>query len=109
MKLVMAIINDEDAPQIIDDLGEKGYSITKLATTGGFLRAGNTTLICGCTEDRIPDLVGTIEKRCHARTRVAPLHTGHVSGTDGYMSYPMEVTVGGATIFVLGVEDFKKI
>ena len=63
MKLVMAIIHDEDAFQIMDLLSEKGFQVTKLASTGGFLRAGNTTLICGVSEERIPELMEIIEKK----------------------------------------------
>jgi uncharacterized protein YaaQ len=109
MKLVMAIIHDEDAFQLIDLLSEKGYSVTKLASTGGFLRAGNTTLICGVDESQIPDLIGTIEKKCKARKQITSVNSTHVSAGEGYVPYPIEVTVGGATIFVLGVEEFKKV
>lgn len=109
MKLVLAIIHDEDAFVIMDTLSEKGFSVTKLATTGGFLRAGNTTLICGCKEDRIPELVSIIEKKCKSRKQIASVNTSGVSGAEGYVPYPVEITVGGATIFVLNVEDFKKV
>jgi uncharacterized protein YaaQ len=47
MKLVIAIVHDDDAGELIRSLTEAGYSITKLATTGGFLKAGNTTLLIG--------------------------------------------------------------
>ncbi len=109
MKLVMAIIHDEDAFQIMDLLSEQGYSVTKLATTGGFLRAGNTTLICGVEEERIPQLIEIIEKKCRSRKQIASVNSAHMNATESYVPYPVEVTVGGATIFVLGVEEFKKI
>ncbi len=109
MKLVMAIIHDEDAFQIMDLLSEKGYSVTKLASTGGFLRAGNTTLICGVEEDRLEELIDIIEKKCKARKQIASVNSAHVNASDGYMPYPIEVTVGGATIFVLNVDEFRKV
>ena len=44
MKLIVAIVQDEDAGRLVSALMDKGFGVTKLATTGGFLRAGNTTL-----------------------------------------------------------------
>jgi uncharacterized protein YaaQ len=109
MKLVMAIIHDEDAFHIMDQLSEKGFSVTKLASTGGFLRAGNTTLICGVTEERIPELVDIIEKKCRSRKQITSVNTTHINANESYVPYPVEVTVGGATIFVLNVEEFRKV
>ena len=109
MKLVMAIIHDEDAFQLIDNLSEKGYWVTKLASTGGFLRAGNTTIISGGEDSQVPELIETIEKKCKARKQITSVNSTHVNAGEGYVPYPIEVTVGGATIFVLGVEEFKKV
>ncbi len=109
MKLVMAIIHDEDAFHLIDLLNEKGYPITKLATTGGFLRAGNTTLICGVSDERIPELIDIIEKKCKSRKQITSVNSAHSSTMDSYAPYPVEVTVGGATIFVMNIEEFKKV
>lgn len=109
MKLIMAIINDEDAFNIMDILNEKGFSVTKLATTGGFLRAGNTTLICGCHEDRVSEFIEIIEKRGKSRKQITSVNSSHINATESYVPYPVEVTVGGATLFVLNVEEFRKV
>jgi len=109
MKLVMAIIHDEDSFQIMDMLNERGYSVTKLATTGGFLRAGNTTLICGVEDDRVEELVSIVENQCKSRKQITPVSATHVGSADSYVPYPVEVTVGGATVFVLNVEEFRKV
>ena len=109
MKLVMAIIHDEDAFQITDTLNDNGYSVTKLATTGGFLRAGNTTLICGVDDERVDGLVSIIEKQCRSRKQITPVSSTHGGSAENYMPYPVEVTVGGATVFVLNVEEFRKV
>jgi len=108
-KLVMAIINDEDAFHVMDHLSAKGFSVTKLASTGGFLRAGNTTLICGVTSERIPELVDIIEKKCKSRKQITSVNAMNVNANESYAPYPVEVVVGGATIFVLNVEDFKRV
>lgn len=109
MKLVMAIIHDEDAFHVMDILNEKGFSVTKQASTGGFLRAGNTTLLCGVEDEKVSQVVGIIEKKCKARKQITSVNAAHSGGAESYVPYPVEITVGGATIFVLNVEEFKKI
>jgi len=109
MKLVMAIIHDEDVFHIMDTLNERGFSVTKLASTGGFLRSGNTTLISGCEEDRVNELIEIIEKKCKSRKQITSVNQTHINSTEGYVPYPVEVTVGGATIFVLSMDEFRKV
>lgn len=109
MKLVMAIVNDEDAFHVMDALNERGYFVTKIATTGGFLRSGNTTLICGIEDDKLDDLVSVMEKKCKARKQVTAINASHISDTESYIPYPVEVNVGGATIFVMNIEKFIKV
>ena len=109
MKLIIAIVQDEDASRLINDLMTEGYRVTKLATTGGFLRAGNTTLLVGVEDDHLERALGIVEKVCKSRKQVATTPSP-VSGTTGmYVPFPVEVTVGGATIFVMDVEQFRKI
>ncbi|MCL2376145.1 MAG: cyclic-di-AMP receptor [Defluviitaleaceae bacterium] len=109
MKLIMAIIHDEDAFQIIDVLSEEGFKVTKLASTGGFLRAGNTTLICGVEDNRVNELAHIIEKKCKSRKQITSVNSAHLSTAENYVPYPVEVTVGGATIFVLDVAEFRRV
>ena len=109
MKLIIAIVQDEDASRLISNLMSEGYSVTKLATTGGFLRAGNTTLLLGIDDEKIEKAMGIIEHVCKSRKQIAT-SPSPISGTTGvYVPYPVEVMVGGATIFVLNVEQFVKI
>ena len=109
MKLIIAIVQDEDASRLINSLMTEGYRVTKLATTGGFLRSGNTTLLVGVEDDKLENAMSVIEKICKSRKQVAT-SPSPISGTTGvYVPYPVEVMVGGATIFVLDVEQFTKI
>ena len=109
MKLIIAIVQDEDASRLISTLMSDGYRVTKLATTGGFLRSGNTTLLVGVEDDKLQNAMSIIEKVCKSRKQIAT-SPAPISGTTGvYVPYPIEVTVGGATIFVLDVEQFTKI
>ena len=108
MKMVMAIINRDDASVVVQQLTKSGYQVTKLATTGGFLRAGNTTLLVGVDDDRFQEAMDIIEKVCKSRKQIAT-SPSPISGTTGvYVPYPVEVMVGGATIFVLNVDQFVK-
>ncbi len=109
MKLIIAIVQDEDASRLVSNLMNEGYGVTKLATTGGFLRAGNTTLLVGVDDEKFDGAMAVIEKVCRSRKQVAT-SPSPVAGTTGvYMPYPIEVMVGGATIFVLNVDQFIKI
>ena len=109
MKLSLAIVQDEDASRLISNLMSEGYGVTKLATTGGFLRAGNTTLLVGVDDDKFDGAMKVIEHVCKSRKQIAT-SPSPIAGTTGvYVPYPVEVMVGGATIFVLNVEQFVKI
>ena len=109
MKLIIAIVQDEDSSRLISSLMSEGDRVTKLATTGGFLRSGNTTLLVGVEDDKLQNAMSIIEKVCKSRKQIAT-SPSPISGTTGvYVPYPIEVTVGGATIFVLDVEQFTKI
>lgn len=109
MKLVIAIVQDEDASHLIGNLMNEGFSVTKLATTGGFLRSGNTTLLIGVDEKQFDHCLSIIEKVCKSRKQIAtsPVTLGGATGM--YAPYPIEVAVGGATVFVLNIETFLKI
>lgn len=108
MKLIIAIVQDEDASRLVSALMNDGYGVTKLATTGGFLRAGNTTLLVGVDDNRFEGCLHIIEKLCKSRRQMAtsPITAGGAAGM--YTHMPIEVTVGGATVFVLNVEQFAK-
>jgi len=93
----------------MDLLKAQGFPTTKLASTGGFLRAGNTTLICGVTQERIPELIDIIEKKCKSRKQITSVNATNVNASESFTAFPVEVTVGGATIFVLNVEEFRKV
>ena len=108
MKMIVAIVQDEDSSRLISALMNDGFGVTKLATTGGFLRAGNTTLLIGVDDERFDACLAIIEKLCKSRRQIAttPLTAGGAANMYGQM--PIEVTVGGATVFVLNVEQFAK-
>ena len=107
MKLVLAIINRDDSRSVTVNLTKKGFSSTCLATTGGFLMAGNTTFISGVEDGKVDEVIGIIAKYSSRRTQIVPHSSNMEVGM--YSSFPVEVTVGGSTIFVLNVDRFEKV
>jgi len=109
MKLVIAIVQDEDAPRLVDKLMKTGYSVTKLASTGGFLRSGNTTILTGVEDEEVDDVIRIIEELCKSRKMITTPPPPVTWSSGVYMAYPVEVQVGGATIFVVNINKFKKV
>lgn len=109
MKLIIAVVQDDDASDLIDLLTEAGFRVTKLATTGGFLKSGNTTLMIGVEEEKVNKVINSIEEICKTRKQVVTAPSPIAGSTGIYVPYPVEVEVGGATVFVLDVDKFVKI
>ena len=107
MKLVMAVVNNDDSNRVQKALAIGGFSATKLATTGGFLMSGNTTFIIGTEDERVSSLIEILRE--HSKKRFERIETVNVS--DGAFVAPVssEIMVGGATVFVMNVERFEKI
>ncbi|MBU5437060.1 cyclic-di-AMP receptor [Tissierella sp. MSJ-40] len=108
MKLIISIVQDQDAPSLIDDLTEKEFRVTKLASTGGFLKSGNTTLLMGVEDEEVEGVLDIIEDNCKTREITTSLLSVTMPG-DTYIPYPLDVKVGGATIFILDVEKHIRI
>jgi len=106
MKLLFAIIQDDDVRPLTRALVEKEISVTRISTTGGFLRGGNSTLMIGVEKDRLQDVLDIIQTKSRRKT-VTISSTGAPGGSDS-PPLTMPVTVGGATVFVVDVEEFHK-
>ncbi|NLY66668.1 MAG: hypothetical protein GX069_03820 [Tissierellia bacterium] len=94
MKLIIAIIENEFTSKIIKSLTKNKYRTTKLSSTGGFLRSGNTTLLIGVEDEKVDDVIRLIEEECKDKKVM--------NGQD-------EITVGGANLFILDMDSFKRI
>ncbi|WP_251449335.1 cyclic-di-AMP receptor [Vermiculatibacterium agrestimuris] len=107
MKLILAIINRDDAGAVTQNLTRRGFSSTKLATTGGFLMAGNVTILVGVDAEKVQEVIDIIKEHSHSRKQMIP---STMERNYGYCpSVPVEVTVGGATIFVVDIERFERV
>lgn len=109
MKLVFAIVNNEDGNPVMRELNKEGFSVTKMASTGGFLRAGNTTLLVGTSEEQVQQVVDVISKHSMKRKQVVFTPEPYLGTAVDYTMYPEEIETGGATIFVVDVERFEKV
>lgn len=107
MKLIMAIVNHDDTHHVTKNLTHAGFQVTRLATTGGFLMAGNTTILVGVDDDKVDSAISIIREFSHSRKQLIP--TTSELGIGFYPTMPIEVTVGGATVFVLDVDRFEKM
>lgn len=106
MKLVMAIVSNDDSSKVAKELTKNKFFVTKLATTGGFLMAGNTTFIIGTEDEKVDEVIEIIGRYSKKRTQMVPSSASY--GVGMYTSFPVEVQVGGATIFVMNIERFEK-
>ncbi len=108
IKLVLAIVQEKDAGRLIDALSEGGFQATMLASTGGFLREGNSTVLSGVEDAQVDDVLATVRRTCHRREQfVSPLPPV-IEPVDSYVTYPVKVEVGGAIVFVLQVEKQER-
>lgn len=106
MKLILAVIEDKDSNRLTDALGGKDFKTTKLSTTGGFLKEGNTTLMIGCNDDAVDEALEIIKKNSSQREQMVAPISPMGGNADSYIPRPINIEVGGSTVFVLPVDSF---
>ena len=109
MKLVIAIVNADDVNTVVLNLTRNGFSATRMPTTGGFLMAKNVTVLVGVDEEKVQAVIDIIKEHSHSRKQGIPASSGSGMGYAFQSSIPLEVNVGGATIFVVDVEQFLRV
>ncbi len=107
MKLILAIVSNDDSHTLSNALTKENFSVTKLSTTGGFLKLGNTTLLIGAPDDQVEHCINIIKEESKQRTELVPSTASYDIGR--FASFPVEVTIGGATVFVMDVQQFIKV
>ncbi|EOT28055.1 cyclic-di-AMP receptor [Enterococcus saccharolyticus] len=108
MKLIMAIVQDKDSNRLANEFIDANIRATKLSSTGGFLKAGNSTFIIGIEDERVEEALELIKKTCQSRKQYVSTPMSLDVSLDGQVPYPVEVEVGGSTVFVLPVEGFHQ-
>lgn len=106
MKMVLAIVQADDANKVTQALNEAGHRVTRIATQGAWLRRENSTLLIGVDDVQVNNVLRVL--RGAAQRRMAYINVpGEVMGM--FNPQPLEVEVGGATVFVLNVERFERL
>jgi uncharacterized protein YaaQ len=109
MKLVITVVQRQDAGELLERVTARGYRVTRISSEGGFLREGNVTLLIATDDELVDPLIRLVREHCYTRTRyVSPLPSVAESG-EFYPPAPVEVQVGGATIFVVNAESLAHV
>jgi uncharacterized protein YaaQ len=108
VKLLVAVVHADDAAGLTKALSQAGYGVTQLKSAGGFLRKANVTVFAGVPDKDVEKVLDIVRERCRSRTEQVSPMPPVVEPGEVYMPYPMDVEVGGATVFVVPVERFEK-
>lgn len=109
MKLVVAIVHSEDASALVAALLDKEFRATRLQSSGGFLKQSNATIILGVEENDVDEVMDIVRANCTSRTQVVNPMPPIMEPGEFFMPYPLEVEVGGATVFVLPVDRVERL
>ena len=108
MKLVVAVVQSEDASGLLTQLSNRGFRATRIKTAGGFLREANATIFVGVDAEDVELVVKTIRENCTTRQQQITAIPAVMEPGEFFLPFPVEVEVGGATIFVLDVDRFER-
>ena len=97
MKLIFAIVQNDDSKRLIRALVQHRISVTRISTTGGFLHGGNTTLMIGVDKEKVEETLDIIKSK-----------SSTLPGYADSSPTPVQVTLGGATVFIVDVEQFYR-
>ena len=109
MKLVITIVHERDRNKVSEALLQAGHKFTKIATTGGFLRDGNATLLIGVEDDLLDEVLNIIQESCRSREQFVSLPPPDVMPAGTFIPNPVKVEVGGAVTFVMNIERFERV
>jgi uncharacterized protein YaaQ len=109
MKLVVAIVHNEDAGTLVGALADKEFRATRVSSSGGFLKQSNATIFLGVEEDDVEEVISIVRANCTSRTQVVNPMPPIMEPGEFFMPYPLEVEVGGATVFVVPVDRFERL
>ncbi len=104
-QLVLVVVQDNDAGDYTTALNEDGFAHTRILSAGGFLRATNALFLVGVSSDRLADLRTLTSTTCTTRNELVTVPW--VGELD--LSMPVEVEVGGASMFVLPLDRAERL
>ena len=111
MKMIFAMLHSEDVDETVEELNKEKYWVTKLSTTGGFLKNKNVTLVIGTEDEQVPGALKILKECAGARQSVKytmpSMSTGSL-GPGANSMIPIDMQVGGCTVFVVDVDQYEK-
>jgi uncharacterized protein YaaQ len=108
MKLVIAVIQNEDEDALVQDLQDHDIGATRIGSSGGFLRASNVTLLIAIDDGQVGTVIDYLRKHCKRRTRHLHPLLPNLEARERFLG-AIPVEVGGAIVFVLPVDRLEKI
>ncbi len=109
MRLIFAIVQRDDLPELLKALTGAGFRVTVIRSRGGFLRVGSVTVMVGVDGSLVPEVFAIIKRICRHRVRLSLPMFPAIGPGIMTMSYPVKVEVGGAVCFTLKVARFVRI
>lgn len=106
---MLAVVQEKDGGRLIEALSGAQFQATILASTGGFLREGNSTVLTGVQDQQVNEVLGIIQEICHRREQLVSPMPPVVEPVDSYITYPVKIEVGGAIVFVVSVDRMERI
>lgn len=106
VKLLIAIVHTDDAGRLVEALRAADLRVTEVPSRGGFLGARNVMIFAGVEDEQVDTALRLIDESCHSRTENVPVEM--LGGIDANW-LPTEVTHGGATVFVLPLDQIRRI
>ncbi len=111
-KLVLAVIQEDDYDETVAALNQHGFFVTKLSSSGGFLKKKNVTILVGVEGSRYVELMDLLRGRAGRRKKTlyctpTVLPGGGAESVHG--TIPVSVETGGATVFTMSLEGLEKI
>lgn len=103
MKLLFAVIQNEDAKKLIRALNGENFAVTKIASSGGFLQGGNTTIMMGIDDERVDEALDIIKTHSKTRKRYTVAPQATMIGYTLANPTPVQITVGGAVVFICDI------
>lgn len=109
MKLIVAIVHDRDRHKLADHLVKENFRFTQMASTGGFLREGNTTFLIGVEDEMVDAALKVVDECSKTREQFVNLLPPDAGPVGAFIANPVSVKVGGAVVFVLPIDRFEKL
>ncbi|HEY3266990.1 MAG TPA: cyclic-di-AMP receptor [Armatimonadota bacterium] len=108
MKLIIAIVHDRDRQKLADELVKESIRFTRLASTGGFLREGNTTFLIGVEDEQEEPVLKIVDRCSKTREQYVNLLPPDAAAVGAFVANPISVPVGGAVVFVMPIDRFER-